>query len=374
MVSLGQQMARLDRRIRRVALLAGLVIGSLFLAEYYAYYKNSPEGENVKSNDVLKNEVLKSVKKPEINKKPQKTPQQIDSSKSSKLDFLKTQEAVQAKRKAVLRGTCERRDIKAEPEPPKFTKQHIYVVDKYKVMYCFVPKVGCSNWKRILMVLNGEKESVEGLTSDEVHLRAQMKFLNSYTPGQQAHRLKHYHKFFFVREPFGRALSVYRNKFENVDYYRGNHQFHRFGKQIVSKFKKKPSAHDRSTGENVTWTEFVEYLTHPTERAEVETDIHFSDHWKRMHTLCSPCTIDYDVIGNLETVSDDAQYVLDLLKVPSKVRYLSSGNSRPTNSSSSRTFEKYFSQLSRLQLTKLWDLYKLDYELFGYPKPEVVPS
>ncbi|XP_022088935.1 carbohydrate sulfotransferase 11-like [Acanthaster planci] len=371
-----REMARLDRKIRRSAVAAVVLLACLLLVEYRTFYQDKSQGTigNRKNNPRKEAVMKKPHRKPMQPNKPRKTQEQIESSKSSSLDFLKTQGEVQARRRAILRGTCERREIKSEAEPPKYTRQHIYVVDNYKAMYCFVPKVGCSNWKRILMVLNGNKETVEGLTSEEIHLRANLRFLNSYTPEQQAHRLKNYLKFVFVREPFRRALSVYRNKFEDVGYYQGNEHFHRFGRQIVAKFKKNPSQHDLQTGENATWREFVDYLTHPTERAEVETDIHFSDHWTEMYKLCSPCTIKYDVIGNLETVADDAQYVLELLNAPSKVRYLSSGNSRPTNSSDSGTFHKYFSQLDKLQLTKLWDLYKLDYELFGYPKPSVVPS
>ena len=304
----------------------------------------------------------------------EKTEQEKDIIKSAQLDFRKTQAVVQSERKAALRGTCARRGLTSPEGLAVYTERHIYVVDKYKVMYCFVPKVGCSNWKRILMVLNGERESVEGLTSDEVHLHAKMRLFNSYTPGQQENMLKNYRKFVFVRGPLKRVLSVYRNKFEDVAYYRGNKFFHPFGKQIIRKFRSKPSKMAVKTGENATWTEFVDYLTHPMERAKVEKDTYFSDHWIEMHKICSPCTINYDVIGHLETVTDDAKFVLDMLKVPDKVQYLSSAVSRPTNSSNSRTFDKYFSQLSEKQLLQLWDLYKLDYELFDYLKPAIIPT
>ncbi|KYO28346.1 carbohydrate sulfotransferase 14 [Alligator mississippiensis] len=38
--------------------------------------------------------------------------------------------------------------------------KHILVSDKYRFLYCYVPKVACSNWKRILKVLDGALESV----------------------------------------------------------------------------------------------------------------------------------------------------------------------------------------------------------------------
>ncbi|XP_033640994.1 carbohydrate sulfotransferase 11-like isoform X1 [Asterias rubens] len=354
-----------------IALVAGIVVW-LVLANNWPTkepdespkFPNPPRGVKNKPSPVHVSaeiqEEVKPVEQPKTN--------------SSLMDFTQAQEAVQSKRKAILRETCKRNGMTSQAGPPMFTKRHIYVVDKYRVMYCFVPKVGCSNWKRIMMVLDGETDTVEGLTSDEVHTKAHLRFFNSYTPGQQEHRLKNYRKFFFVREPLKRALSVYRNKFEDLATYRGNLHFHTFGKQIIKKFRNGPSQAELKTGENATWTEFVDYLTHPTERKEVETDIHFSDHWRQMNQICSPCSIDYDVIGNLETVNADAKYVLNMLKAPSNAQYLSSAGSRPTNSSDKGTFDKYFSKLNKKQLTQLWELYKLDYELFGYTKPEIIPT
>ena len=223
------------------------------------------------------------------------------------------------------------------------------------------------------MVLNGDRDSVDDLTSNEVHLHAKMKFLYEYDPTEQERILKDYHWFFFVREPLNRALSVYRNKFENYQYFLGNKYFHRFGKEIIKKWRKYPSKEALETGANATWPEFVDYLTHPEERAKIEKDWHFSDHWREMYKICSPCTINYDFIGKLETVNTDAKYLLKTWGVEGKVSYLSSETSRPTNSSSRATYDKYFGNLGKQEITKLWDLYKMDYELFNYTKPDVIP-
>lgn len=286
---------------------------------------------------------------------------------------MKDQASVQSKRKATLRGTCERRRVAAEEDTPLYTQLHTFVVDKYKMTYCLVPvaqEVDTSNWKGIFMILNGE-DIVKGHNPEKV--QSHTRSLSSYTPKQRQNIMKNYRKFFLVQDPLKRVLSAYRGKFENVDHYLGNKAFHVLGKQIVRKFKKKPSAAAVQTGENVTWTEFVDYLTHPMERDEVERMTPFqSNHWKEIHKLCSPCTIDYDVIGKLETVNDDAKYVLNLIDAPEKI--IPSESSHPTNSSDKGTFDKYFSQLNKKTLTQLWDLYKLDYELFGYSKPAIIPD
>ncbi|KAF5895464.1 carbohydrate sulfotransferase 8-like, partial [Clarias magur] len=43
----------------------------------------------------------------------------------------------------------------------------IYVEDTHKLLYCEVPKAGCSNWKRVLMVLQGQASSTAELRHDQ---------------------------------------------------------------------------------------------------------------------------------------------------------------------------------------------------------------
>lgn len=51
----------------------------------------------------------------------------------------------------------------------------IYVEDTHKLLYCEVPKAGCSNWKRVLMVLQGQASSTAELRHDQVHCGNDLK-------------------------------------------------------------------------------------------------------------------------------------------------------------------------------------------------------
>jgi len=39
----------------------------------------------------------------------------------------------------------------------KFVLDRIFVCDKHKILFCQTPKVGNTQWKKVLIVLNGEK-------------------------------------------------------------------------------------------------------------------------------------------------------------------------------------------------------------------------
>ena len=86
----------------------------------------------------------------------------------------------------------------------------VIVNDEYKVIFCYIPKVACSQWKLVFLALDNRTDV------DNVHDNKHYKFLfNDYSDEDIKVRLKSYFKFLFVREPLERLLSAYNNKFVN---------------------------------------------------------------------------------------------------------------------------------------------------------------
>ncbi|KAJ7376053.1 Carbohydrate sulfotransferase 12 [Desmophyllum pertusum] len=83
------------------------------------------------------------------------------------------------------------------------------VLEKYKLVYCPVPKVSCTVWKNLLAKLDGAN------IKKNVHKEVKYKLnsLQGYSLEDQRTILKTYTKFMFVREPFERLLSSYRDVF-----------------------------------------------------------------------------------------------------------------------------------------------------------------
>ncbi|XP_063965460.1 carbohydrate sulfotransferase 10-like [Lytechinus pictus] len=280
------------------------------------------------------------------------------------VEFMSTHwEINRLRRELILQKCAKYPELNGSTPISDNTFHHIYVSDKYKLLYCFIPKVGCSNWKRVMMILNGSNKSMSEMYSGEVHEHNNMTRLMSFPPDARQHRLNTFTTFMYVRNPFVRVLSAYKNKFVNIAQYRSSKFFQDIARRIMKQMRPKATSRERRTGENITWIEFVDYLTQPTRPI-------FDDHWEEMFKICSPCKIKYDYIGHLETIAQDAKFMIKELQLDSLVEYPSKENSHPTNSTT--LFEQDFLNLPKQTIQKLWEIYKKDFEIFDYPKPDFI--
>lgn len=263
-------------------------------------------------------------------------------------------------RRDLLDRTCQAYTRKRRVLTPDDLK-HLIVDDRHGLLYCYVPKVACTNWKRVLMVLTGDGKYRDPLKipANEAHVPSNLRTLSEYSTSEINHRLRNYLKFAFVREPFERLVSAYRNKFTR-NY---NTAFHkRYGTKIVKRHRPDPSDEALEHGDDVSFEEFVYYLVDPhTQREEP-----FNEHWERVHSLCHPCIIHYDVVGKYETLDEDARYILQLAGVSDRVQF-------PSSSKSTRTTDdmtaQFFHKISPFYQKKLYNLYKMDFLLFNYSLP-----
>nr|XP_046240794.1 carbohydrate sulfotransferase 11 [Scatophagus argus] len=270
-------------------------------------------------------------------------------------------QAIHQSRREVLEEACRSYTRKRRVLIPEDLK-HVIVDDQHGLLYCYVPKVACTNWKRVLMVLTGVAGSLRdplAIPANEAHVPGNLRTLSEYSTSQINQRLRSYLKFVFVREPFERLVSAYRNKFTRSY----NTAFHkRYGTKIVQRHRLDPQPEALERGNDVSFEEFVYYLVDPATQREEP----FNEHWERVHSLCHPCLIHYDVVGKYETLEQDSRYVLQLAGVEDQVSF-------PTSSKSTRTTgdmaAQFFQNISPFYQKKLYNLYRMDFLLFNYSMP-----
>ncbi|XP_062271125.1 carbohydrate sulfotransferase 8-like [Scomber scombrus] len=236
----------------------------------------------------------------------------------------------------------------------------VYVEDRSRLLYCEVPKAGCSNWKRVMMVLGGSASSTRDIPHDVAHYANHLRRLESYDHAGIAERLRSYNKVLFVREPFERLVSAFRDKFESPNSY-----YHPvFGRPIISRYRVNATSTALRTGAGVTFREFVQYLL------DVRRPVGMDIHWEPVSQLCNPCLLRYNFIGKFERLEEEANFLLQSIGAPRNLTFPDFKDRNPLAERTSSTItQKYFSQLNSTERQKAYDFYYMDYLMFNYPKP-----
>ncbi|XP_069693257.1 carbohydrate sulfotransferase 11 isoform X2 [Periplaneta americana] len=244
--------------------------------------------------------------------------------------------------------------------PPNITNDknmfdHLLVDEKHRLLYCYVPKVACTNWKRVFMILTGLVNTSDPLKipASVAHRKDIITRLSNYSSTEIENILQSFTKFLFVRHPFERLLSAYHNKLEQ--HYQSSKYFQsRFGRLIIKHYRQNPSNESLTRGDDVTFKEFAAYLTG-------QKEIVFNEHWKPIYDLCHPCTISYDIIGKYETLDQDSEFILKQVGETGI-----SFPHAPKSSSTTSNLRKYFGTLHHDIIRQLYDVYEMDFKLFGY--------
>lgn len=201
------------------------------------------------------------------------------------------------------------------------------------------------------------------LKSNDVHFKHDdlLTYLNEFSPDEIQEKIQNYKKIIFLRDPYERLLSAYRNKFADPK----SLYFHkRFGRRIIRKTRKSPTIEELEKGNDVKFVEFVQYLTDPVTIQEG-----YNEHWALYNTLCHPCTLKYNFIGKYETLDSDVDQVLSHLQMKDTIKF------PPRNATYKRKktgdmLADYYNKIPSEDLKKLWKIYSVDYKVFDYQYPE----
>ena len=253
----------------------------------------------------------------------------------------------------------------------------VFMFDKiHKLTFCQLPKVGTSTWMtHFLNILKG----LENMTQSEIaeHVRdryliqsqfeipvklqkansgkGKWSFLNSFNSYVKTND---YLTFAFVRHPFERLVSFYKSEilrsygkpmkiFGYEKWYNYNHTFPSFANLVLESWRK-----DECYG----------IYSFPC--------LNVNQHWRPINSQCLYCDVFYDVIGKMDTFSEDVKYIFlkanltELVHVSSKVVH--SSKDLQMNTDKKNETLVYFSQLSKSQVEGLYKMYSIDFEMFSF--------
>ncbi len=162
--------------------------------------------------------------------------------------------------------------------------------------------------------------------------------------------------FAFVRHPFERLVSGFEDK---LVYNRPAGYYNKLSDKLDSNF-----------------TLFVDYLLEQMDnmtsrgcvmtKGRCMTDQHFSPYY----SWCGYCDVDYDAIGKAETFSEDLRYVVIKSGLEGVVDGDDFGLKVHSVKHKENRAKEYFAQLTEDKRQRLYEYFKLDFELFDYDAQE----
>ena len=241
----------------------------------------------------------------------------------------------QISRKQLLKEYCVKHAFNNTP-PPDDLRQ-LAVDDEQKFIYCVIPKVATKTWKKVLAQARGIPHKI---TRWNV-----WRHFSNYTVKERKQRLQTYFKFVFVREPLQRLLSAYKDRI-----IRHSLAYRKLRKEIVQALR--PQDYEPKGKNFVSFREFIQYYSDNKSR---------DHHWRQYEKLCHPCVINYDFIGHLETLEEDAALLLKMAGIDDRTTF------PPIhNSTDSSDVLQYYSQIPPEYITRIGELYRSDFDMFGY--------
>ena len=230
---------------------------------------------------------------------------------------------------------------------------HLAVIPSLQILYCVMPKVASRQLRRMLYQFN----------TAPVELR-----LKAFRPHQQKQILEKYFKFTFVREPFERILSAYKDKFVYPRFPRSKLQLQ--GTAILKSVRPNASKSALDKLDDISFSEFIEYLV--TKGSNKSTPV-MDWHWDNYVNICGMCAISYDFIGHYETFDQDmADFKEAAGLTPEDAKRF---NARSNNkSSTTSSLLNYYSQTPIEWIDILGRLFRANFEMFGYNFPGPLKS
>ena len=181
---------------------------------------------------------------------------------------------------------------------PEKTLLHL---PQWSLLYCWIRKAASTSWNKIFFDLVKHKMKEENLHEAAAYFRPHR--------GNLQRIFKESNSFTFVRHPFVRLVSAFRDKFELGA--KNNWIYKMYAADVLDipeARADKTEAYMRNIYRKIvnlprpSFRQFVSYLL----RTKVEN---YNDHWLPYWLHCHFCHQGYQVVGRFETIVEDTKYI-----------------------------------------------------------------
>lgn len=218
----------------------------------------------------------------------------------------------------------------------------VHVSMKHKYIFVETPKVACSTIKLTLQCLELEDPSFGREDFEDLHRRDYSPLLKlQQIPNFESYfEREDFYTFCFVRNPYARLLSCYLDKINKPT---------NFKKMVL----KSMDLDENDINHPISFEEFVCVV-------EQQTPLEMDYHWRPQAYLVCLNTINYNLIGRLETFVDDFSKVGGQLS-PDFNKYYAPEVRHQTDAT--KVLKKYYNDDL---FARVYEVYKVDFINFSY--------
>jgi hypothetical protein len=229
----------------------------------------------------------------------------------------------------------------------------IYVEQK-KFLFAYVPKVACTNWKCIFRYILGYNDYLDSSLAHDRN-KSGLTYLSNLNQVEIILNSPDISKYTFVRDPYSRVLSAYRNKVEafNNDN-RGMHS-QDFWLRVYNVIKSETSEVRKTA--TVAFTDFLWWLEN-SRHSFVS-----NEHWCSQSSILHPNEVKYDFIGKFENIEQDTKWLLN--KIDCDLAFPTQQQVKFPATNASSLIDKYFDENLYSAVNRI---YADDFEHFNYER------
>ena len=245
-------------------------------------------------------------------------------------------------------------------------RRHMLLDDTHEVLFCFVPKVGCTNLKLLFFVSQGFIPQTElAIPRDQInqlmldYIMFEHSFL-SMDDNQSIAVMQSYFKYLMVRNPLERLASGYRSKVERFPLHGmiDSYPPYNWLRKAIYNFTHPHefTKYAESRGAKPIFLQFPDFIDFWL--ASPSSTFMFDEHFMLITDICQPCRARFDFYGNFHHFNRDAQVLVN--KIGANILDLRTSYYSKENSTEAQV-QEYYSRLSSHQKQKV--LQRLVHEL-----------
>ncbi len=224
---------------------------------------------------------------------------------------------------------------------------------KSNVIFAYIPKVACTNWKCILRYLDGHDDYLNTSLAHDRN-RSELLYVSRLPNGIDLLNDPSVAKLTCVRNPYSRILSAYLNKvkpfaIDNAQPGRDPYFYEIFKRMDEFRIKYRPESEHVDFSCFLAWIEFS------------NDPLVDNEHWIPQTEILGKNEYVFNYIGRIENLSKDAPIILDWLKCDIPFPTHQAVNFPPTKAN--EAINIYYSAKEKKQVQHI---YKNDFSYLQY--------